>query len=92
MNCPRCGTEMEGGVCPECGFPELRVVKVSYATGLQVHWGPVLHLDKAFKGYPGAQDCHFAPGRLNVPKFCEFEDQEFLSVLIEAHFRLQIRQ
>ena len=24
MNCPRCGTEMEGGVCPECGFPVTR--------------------------------------------------------------------
>ena len=21
MNCPRCGTPMSGGVCPECGFP-----------------------------------------------------------------------
>ena len=21
MNCPRCGTKMQGGVCPECGFP-----------------------------------------------------------------------
>ena len=21
MNCPRCGTPMQGGVCPECGFP-----------------------------------------------------------------------
>ena len=24
MNCPRCGTEMEGGMCPECGFPVTR--------------------------------------------------------------------
>ena len=24
MDCPRCGTRMEGGVCPECGFPVLR--------------------------------------------------------------------
>ena len=23
--CPRCGTEMEGGVCPECGFPETAI-------------------------------------------------------------------
>ena len=21
MDCPRCGTRMSGGVCPECGFP-----------------------------------------------------------------------
>ncbi len=21
MKCPRCGTLMQGGVCPECGFP-----------------------------------------------------------------------
>lgn len=21
MTCPRCGTKMEGGICPECGFP-----------------------------------------------------------------------
>ena len=20
MNCPRCGTPMSGGVCPECGY------------------------------------------------------------------------
>ncbi len=24
MNCPRCGTKMEGGICPECGFPVTR--------------------------------------------------------------------
>ena len=24
MTCPRCGTEMENGVCPECGFPVTR--------------------------------------------------------------------
>ena len=24
MTCPRCGTKMEGGVCPECGFPVTR--------------------------------------------------------------------
>lgn len=27
MDCPRCGTPMEGGICPECGFPVNRVVK-----------------------------------------------------------------
>ena len=29
MNCPRCGTPMQGGVCPECGFPvnRLRMAK-----------------------------------------------------------------
>lgn len=27
MNCPRCGTPMEGGVCPECGFPVNRMRK-----------------------------------------------------------------
>lgn len=21
MDCPRCGTPMENGVCPNCGFP-----------------------------------------------------------------------
>lgn len=25
MDCPRCGMEMEGGVCPNCGFPILQV-------------------------------------------------------------------
>lgn len=31
MNCPRCGTKMQGGVCPECGFPfnRLRMRKKS---------------------------------------------------------------
>ena len=24
MDCPRCGTPMEGGVCPNCGFPVIR--------------------------------------------------------------------
>lgn len=27
MDCPRCGTPMEGGICPECGFPVIRIVK-----------------------------------------------------------------
>ena len=27
MNCPRCGTPMEGGICPECGFPVNRMRK-----------------------------------------------------------------
>lgn len=27
MCCPRCGTKMEGGVCPECGFPVTRYCK-----------------------------------------------------------------
>ncbi len=26
MDCPRCGSPMEGGVCPECGFPVIRIV------------------------------------------------------------------
>ena len=26
MDCPRCGTPMGGGVCPECGFPVIRIV------------------------------------------------------------------
>lgn len=25
MDCPRCGTPMEGGICPECGFPVNRI-------------------------------------------------------------------
>ena len=29
MDCPRCGTRMEGGVCPECGFPVLRQILLS---------------------------------------------------------------
>ena len=24
MDCPRCGTRMEGGVCPNCGFPVIQ--------------------------------------------------------------------
>ena len=27
MNCPRCGTLMQGGICPECGFPINRAKK-----------------------------------------------------------------
>ena len=27
MDCPRCGTKMERGVCPECGFPVVRYNK-----------------------------------------------------------------
>lgn len=27
MTCPRCGTKMEGGVCPECGFPVTKYVR-----------------------------------------------------------------
>lgn len=27
MTCPRCGTTMQGGVCPECGFPAVRYYK-----------------------------------------------------------------
>ena len=27
MDCPRCGTPMEGGICPECGFPVNRNAK-----------------------------------------------------------------
>ena len=27
MNCPRCGTKMQGGVCPECGFPVNQIRK-----------------------------------------------------------------
>ncbi len=30
MNCPRCGTPMQGGVCPECGFPVNRVRKMHF--------------------------------------------------------------
>lgn len=26
MDCPRCGTPMEGGICPECGFPVIRIM------------------------------------------------------------------
>ena len=25
MDCPRCGTPMDGGICPECGFPVNRI-------------------------------------------------------------------
>lgn len=28
MDCPRCGTPMEFGVCPECGFPVIRIAKM----------------------------------------------------------------
>ena len=28
MDCPRCGTPMEGGVCPECGFPVIQIVRI----------------------------------------------------------------
>jgi hypothetical protein len=27
MYCPRCGTLMQGGICPECGFPINRARK-----------------------------------------------------------------
>ena len=25
MICPRCGAEMEGGICNECGFPVISI-------------------------------------------------------------------
>ena len=25
MDCPRCGSPMDGGICPECGFPVNRI-------------------------------------------------------------------
>ena len=25
MECPRCGTPMEFGICPECGFPVIQI-------------------------------------------------------------------
>ena len=28
MDCPRCGSSMDGGICPECGFPIARYVKL----------------------------------------------------------------
>lgn len=31
MECPRCGTTMECGVCPNCGFPVIRIAKVKRA-------------------------------------------------------------
>ena len=34
MNCPRCGTPMSGGVCPECGFP-VTAVKVSVSVSVR---------------------------------------------------------
>ncbi len=36
MQCPRCGTMMEGGVCPECGFPVLRLILLSKAQRTRV--------------------------------------------------------
>lgn len=27
MFCPRCGTRMQGGICPMCGFPVNRLRK-----------------------------------------------------------------
>lgn len=28
--CPRCGTKMDGGVCPECGFPVTKWLDLIY--------------------------------------------------------------
>ncbi len=28
MTCPRCGGNMEGGVCNECGFPVLKILNI----------------------------------------------------------------
>lgn len=28
MDCPRCGSPMDGGVCPECGFPIASYVRL----------------------------------------------------------------
>ena len=25
MECPRCGAEMEDGICPDCGYPEIQL-------------------------------------------------------------------
>ena len=34
MTCPRCGTQMKGGVCPECGFPVNRYRKKRKGTNI----------------------------------------------------------
>ena len=44
MTCPRCGTEMEGGVCPECGFPVTRYRRKTAAYCKKV----CLHADRAY--------------------------------------------
>ena len=33
MLCPRCGTMMQGGICPECGFPVNRAKKKAASKG-----------------------------------------------------------
>ncbi|MBQ1895096.1 MAG: hypothetical protein II167_05340 [Clostridiales bacterium] len=47
MTCPRCGTVMSGGVCPECGFP---VTVRRVATGVTcevVRRGRIIRVGKA---------------------------------------------
>ena len=34
MDCPRCGTPMEGGICPNCGFPVIQIVTPEKESGL----------------------------------------------------------
>ena len=38
MNCPRCGTPMQGGVCPECGFPVNRLRMAKKKRGSKNRW------------------------------------------------------
>ena len=38
MNCPRCGTLMEGGVCPNCGFPVNRIARKKTKKNI-LHYG-----------------------------------------------------
>ena len=40
MSCPRCGAEMRGGICPECGFPvnRLRMEKKAKNSGMQIRF------------------------------------------------------
>ena len=37
MNCPRCGTPMQGGICPECGFPVNRLRMEKLLQGFFTH-------------------------------------------------------
>ena len=38
MNCPRCGTPMDGGVCPNCGFPVTANLRRKRRIGLRLRY------------------------------------------------------
>ena len=51
MNCPRCGTPMQGGICPECGFPVNRLRMEKKKTEIEKNF------NKLLKNYQRYSEC-----------------------------------